>query len=276
MQGVVMSAPDLLDAESHFEFGKNWSDYSRNIDEEAIREAERGVLKLVPAEALKGASWLDIGSGSGLHSLAAHRLGAGEITAIDIDADSVETTRKVLAQHGVKARIERMSVFEMDSLGQYDIVYSWGVLHHTGAMWRAIESAAKHVKPGGLFAIALYQKTPFCGAWTVEKRIYTKSPEFLRRAWQGVFGTALLAAMGIKGRNPVDYVRNYKSTRGMSYWHDVHDWLGGYPYESSTPEETRDFVCKLGFEPLQIGDLKPGIGLFGTGCAEYVFRKKKG
>jgi hypothetical protein len=44
MQGVVMSAPDLLDAESQFEFGKNWSDYSRNIDEEAIREAERGVL----------------------------------------------------------------------------------------------------------------------------------------------------------------------------------------------------------------------------------------
>jgi 2-polyprenyl-6-hydroxyphenyl methylase/3-demethylubiquinone-9 3-methyltransferase len=268
-----MSSADLLEAETHFDFGKNWSDYSRRIDEAAIREAEKGLLKLIPADAIKGVRVLDIGSGSGLHSLAAHRLGAAEITAVDIDQDSVETTRKVLAHFGVPARVERMSVFELDALGTFDIVYSWGVLHHTGDMWRAISCAAEHVRPGGLFVIALYQKTPLCGAWTVEKRIYTKAPKVLRHAWKAAFGTALLSAIGLTGRNPVAYVRNYKGTRGMSYWHDVHDWLGGYPYESSTPEETRDYVCELGFEAVQVGDLKPGVGLFGTGCAEYVFRK---
>jgi len=269
-----MSGKNLLEADSHFEFGKNWSDYSSLIDEEVIAEAEKGVLALVPAEALKGAAWLDIGSGSGLHSLAAHRLGAGEITAVDIDADSVETTRRVLSAYGVSARIEQMSVFEMDTLGQFDIVYSWGVLHHTGDMWKAIRCAAEKVKPGGLLAIALYQKTLLCGAWTVEKRLYTDAPEFVRKAARGAYIAARFFGLLAKGRNPVTYIRTYKTARGMDFYHDVHDWMGGYPYESSTPQETRESIVGLGFEPVKIGDLKPWLGLFGTGCAEYVFRKR--
>lgn len=38
---------------------------------------------------------------------------------------------------------------------------------------------------------------------------------------------------------PQDYVRgwtNYKSTRGMSRWHDLVDWVGGYPFEVASPE----------------------------------------
>lgn len=269
-----MADDRLLDADTHFEFGKNWDDYSRLIDAEAIAEAERGVLKLVPAEAIKGASWLDIGSGSGLHSLAAARLGARTITAVDIDKDSVATTRKVLAAHGVKADVLERSVFELGELGEFDIVYSWGVLHHTGAMWRAVQSAAEHVRPGGLFVIALYQKTPMCGAWTVEKRLYTAAGEPVRKAMRAVYKSLFKLALRFTGRSPSGYESNYKSSRGMNWDHDIHDWLGGYPYESSTPAETRDFVTKLGFEPVVIGDLHPGRGLFGTGCAEYVFRKK--
>jgi 2-polyprenyl-3-methyl-5-hydroxy-6-metoxy-1,4-benzoquinol methylase len=269
-----MGAKDLLQAESHFEFGKNWSDYSKLIDDEAIQEAERGILNLLTREEIAGASFLDIGSGSGLHSLAASRLGAKEITAVDIDPDSVETTRRVLKAHQVDATVERKSVFEMDDLGTFDIVYSWGVLHHTGDMWGAVRSAAKHVNSGGLFVIALYQKTPLCGAWAVEKRIYTAAPQLLRQVWKGVYHVGLMSRLALAGRNPVRYVRDYKSTRGMSYWHDVHDWLGGYPYESSTAEETRDFVCGLGFEPVRTRPLPSAIGMFGTGCAEYVFRKR--
>lgn len=269
-----MADDRLLNADTHFEFGKNWDDYSRLIDDEAIAEAERGVLNLIPAEAIRGATWLDIGSGSGLHSLAASRLGAKEVTTIDIDKDSVATTKKVLAAHGVSAKVLERSVFEIDDLGQFDIVYSWGVLHHTGAMWRAVKSAAERVRPGGLFVIALYQKTPMCGAWTVEKRLYTAAPEPVRQAMRGVYKTLFKLALRVTGRSPKAYEGNYKSSRGMNWDHDIHDWLGGYPYESSTPAETRDFVVGLGFEPVSIGDLNPGRGLFGTGCAEYVFRRK--
>ena len=269
-----MIAKNLLQAETHFEFGRNWSDYSKLIDESAIQEAERGILALVPRDQIEGASWLDIGSGSGIHSLAAHRLGARDVTAVDIDADSVETTRRVLAANGVNARTERMSVFELDSLGQFDVVYSWGVLHHTGDMWRAVRCAAEKVKPGGILAIALYQHTRLCGAWTREKEFYTAAPEWIRKAIRGTYIGAFFLNSLARGKNPVRIVRDYKSARGMSFFHDVHDWLGGYPYESSTPDETRQFVCELGFEPLHTREVVPGRGLFGTGCAEYVFRRK--
>lgn len=263
----------LLKADTHFEFGKNWEDYSRLIDEEAIAEAERGILALVPQNAIKGASWLDIGSGSGLHSLAAARLGASAITALDIDKDSVATTKKVLDARGVDATVLERSVFEIDDLGQFDVVYSWGVLHHTGAMWRAVRSAAERVRPGGLLVIALYQKTPLCGPWTVEKRIYTAASEPVRSVMRKIYKSLYKVGLLVTGRTPGAYERNYKSSRGMNWDHDIHDWLGGYPYESSTPQETKDFVVKLGFEPIKIGDLKPGMGVFGTMCAEYVFRR---
>lgn len=269
-----MANDRLLKADSHFEFGKNWDDYSRLIDEDAIAEAERGILNLIPAEAIKGSTWLDIGSGSGLHSLAAARLGAREITALDIDKDSVATTRKVLAAHGVKATVMDRSVFGIDDLGLFDIVYSWGVLHHTGAMWRAVKAAAERVAPGGLFVIALYQKTPMCGAWTAEKRLYTAAPEGVRKIIRSAYKSLFKLALKATGRSPKAYEDNYKSSRGMNWDHDIHDWLGGYPYESSTPEETRKFVTGLGFDAVVIGDLNPGRGLFGTGCAEYVFRRK--
>jgi 2-polyprenyl-3-methyl-5-hydroxy-6-metoxy-1,4-benzoquinol methylase len=264
---------NLRAAETHFEFGQNWSDYASRIEEDEIQQAIVGLKKIVPEEHIKGATFLDIGSGSGLHSLAAARLGAKEITSIDIDADSVATTKRVLARYGVEARVERMSVFETGSLGQFDIVYSWGVLHHTGDMWAAVRNAANHVRPGGLFAIALYQKTPMCEAWKVEKKLYTAAPNFVRATARAIFCAGFVTSITLRGQNPVRYIRDYKQQRGMSFTHDVHDWMGGYPYESSTPKETVDFVEGLGFKRVHNTDLNPKTGFFGTGCAEYLFRR---
>ena len=263
----------LLEASTHFDFGRNWSEYARLIDDEAVREAEKGLLKLIPAERIAGADWLDIGSGSGLHSLAASRLGARHVTAIDIDSNSVETTRRVLAANAVEAKVEERSIFEADELGRFDIVYSWGVLHHTGDMWRAIRAAAGHVGAGGLFVIALYEKTPLCGAWRAEKRLYTRAPGPVRQLIKGLYAAAFLAALALNGRNPRAYVRDYRGARGMSFWHDVDDWLGGYPYESATPEETIRFIEALGFESGPVFNARSSLGLFGTGCVEYVFSR---
>ena len=133
----------LTDVSTHFEFGANWKDYSEKIDEVSIRQAESGVLKLIAKTDIAGRTFLDIGSGSGLHSLAALRLGAKSVTAVDIDPNSVETTRKVLAlnwpEKNVEARLVSILDPEASNLGTFDIVYSWGVLHHTGAMWDAID-----------------------------------------------------------------------------------------------------------------------------------------
>ncbi|MCA3275110.1 MAG: class I SAM-dependent methyltransferase [Methylobacterium sp.] len=130
---------------------------------------------------------LDIGCGSGLHSLAALRLGAARVHAIDLDRLSVETTRDLLGRYaaGEAWTVEELSVFDMAGLPQYDIVYSWGVLHHTGAMRRAIGEAAARVAPGGLLCLALYRRTPFCGLWRIEKRLYCASPAPVQRLLRG-------------------------------------------------------------------------------------------
>ena len=150
----------------------------------------------------------------------------------------------------------RFSISTADADGRFDVVYSWGVLHHTGAMWEAIRKAAQLVNDDGRFVIAIYQRTPMCGFWHWEKRLYNLVPAFGSRAMRGLYKSLFLAALTLTGRNPVRYVRDYGRTRGMSWTHDVHDWLGGYPYESATAEEIDAAMRPLGFRPRKIRALR--------------------
>ncbi|HEY3777188.1 MAG TPA: methyltransferase domain-containing protein [Rhizomicrobium sp.] len=275
---------ELTQAESHFRFGQNWADFARQIEQPRIEQAQRDLARLLGHDHLDGLRFLDIGSGSGIHSLAALRMNA-EITAIDIDADSVSTTRALLARFAPHSRwtAEVRSVFDLtpESFGRFDIVYSWGVLHHTGAMYDAIRSAASLVDEHGTFCVALYGRTMLCGVWRLEKRLYSRAPEWVQRSLQrlyvGAWWTAQSIKAGLRGRrfSLREHTENYLHKRGMSFHTDVHDWLGGYPYESVAPEKLRDFMCALGFEE-QRSFIQPGLrhGLFGYGCDEYVFVRK--
>jgi hypothetical protein len=155
----------------------------------------------------------------------------------------------------------------------FDIVYSWGVLHHSGAMWEAVERASRFVRPGGLFGLALYEKCPSCRFWKAEKKFYATSPAWLQKAIRGLYKAALYTRLIVTGTSPLSYVRSYKSKRGMSFHHDVHDWLGGYPYESATVDEVRSHLRKWGFEIIRLHSANPRLGLFGTGCAEFTLRR---
>lgn len=265
---------DLLDVSTHFRFGENWADYSTLVDDRRIDSALESVEALVGE--LAGKSFLDIGSGSGLFSVAALRLGAKDVVAVDIDRQSVATTRKLLERE-VKGswRAEEISVLDLPAQvpERFDVVYSWGVLHHTGAMWRALDCACSMVKPGGLFAFALYERTPLCTAWTYEKRLYRRLPKPAQKLFRGLYLTAWGAGMLIKGHNPWRYVKDGQK-RGMDVFHDVHDWLGGYPYESTTPAEVEAFMSQRGFERRKVVPWRILLaGLFGSGCTEYVFRR---
>ena len=271
---------DLLDARTHFAFGENWKSYLRVLDQGRMGEAEAGMRRLFPNDELKGASFLDIGSGSGLSSLTAARLGARQITAVDIDKNSVEATGGLLSSalpNGVwSANLK--SVFDLvpERDGSYDVVYSWGVLHHTGDMWRAVRCAAAMVKPGGHFAIALYRKTPFCGFWTAEKKFYTSAPKPVRATIRAAYKTLWIMNLLRRRENPFSYVKNYQSRRGMNWSHDVHDWLGGYPYESASPESVREFLRGLGFIVVRDFVAPPYHGVFGSACDEFVAVRQAG
>jgi 2-polyprenyl-6-hydroxyphenyl methylase/3-demethylubiquinone-9 3-methyltransferase len=263
----------LTDRESHFEFGENWRDYAKSIDQKRIDAAILGVRKLFP-DGLAGKTFLDIGCGSGLHSLAALSLGAASVTATDIDENSVSTTRDLLTKYAPDAKwtASVASVFDLSpaKTGMFDVVYSWGVLHHTGDMWRAIEHAAALVKPGGLYAIAIYTKTPRCGFWKKEKKFYKSSPKFVQAILRLIYMSAFLGFLPVTGWDPIGFVRNYKRDRGMNWSHDVHDWLGGYPYESASSQEVHSKLSGLGLSKVRSFEIDPEHGLWGAGCSEYV------
>jgi SAM-dependent methyltransferase len=262
-----------------FEFGENWRRFLAVVDEERIEAAERSLLQMVPAEALRGRTFLDIGCGSGLFSLAAVRLGAREVRSFDFDPDSVacaaELRRRFSAQPA-RWSIEQGDVLDRDyvqSLGRFDVVYSWGVLHHTGAMWLALDNAIAAVRPGGSLFISIYNDQ---GArsriWRAVKRTYNRLPPARRvpfaiavmAPWEVM--SALKSAARLR---PLDYVRQWTGddrARGMSRWHDLIDWVGGYPFEVAKPEAIFEHVRVRGFRLERLVTCGGG-----SGCNQFVF-----
>lgn len=261
-----------------FPFGRNWASFLEVLDERRISEAERSLSEKLGRNRIAGATFLDAGSGSGLFSLAAARLGARRVHSFDFDPDSVGCTQELRRRYFPAAEywtIDQASVLDrayLDRLGQWDIVYSWGVLHHTGDMWTALDLVAGLVAPSGRLFIAIYNdQGSRSRAWTAVKRVYNRS-----RAGKGAILAALvpynvargLAVDLIRRKNPLTRYREYQRVRGMSMMHDWKDWFGGYPFEVAKPEAIFDFFRTRGFI---LTGLSTSGG--GHGCNEFVFAR---
>lgn len=266
-------------ADSMFRFGENWLAFAAGITEPQVAEAERELSKLLAGESLAGKTFLDIGSGSGLSSLAARRLGT-TVHSFDYDPQSVACTRALRARFRPDDpgwTVDEGSVLDrawLSRLGVFDVVHSWGVLHHTGDMHAAIENAAALVRPGGLFAFALYRRTRLCRAWTLEKRWYSRARPATQKAAMAVYVWLYRLRLRMHGIRFGDYVKDYHRSRGMDFHRDVHDWLGGYPYESITPAEVAAKMVRLGFTLVHSKTEPMSLGLFGSGCDEFLYRRK--
>jgi SAM-dependent methyltransferase len=273
-----MHSEAAADDGRRFEFGENWRSFLKRIDSDRIGEAEKSLKWLLDCDRLDGKRFLDIGSGSGLSSLVARRLGA-RVVSFDYDGQSVSCTsalRDRFFPNDPGWLIERGSVLDgafLNKLGQFDIVYSWGVLHHTGAMRDAIGKAARLVAPGGILALALYRKTALCWFWTFEKRWYCRAPERAQARARAIYTSLFRAAFVVARRDFSTYVSNYSDNRGMDFAHDVHDWLGGYPYESIGPGALDKILSQLDFQKIRAKIRRAPIGAFGSGCNEYVYRR---
>jgi SAM-dependent methyltransferase len=238
-----------MDEKITFSFGKNWRSYLDTVSESAIDNARSTIEEWLGPDGVAGKTVLDIGSGSGIHSLGFYRLGAKEVFSLDVDPYSVESTRLLWQKAGSPAnwRVTEASILDQNfvsSLGKYEIVYSWGVLHHTGSM--AIENASRLVTPGGLFWIALYVKGPMYREHLALKKRYNRHPWWRKKimVWRYIYHYYIAPRIRER-RNP--FAWNETVSRGMNVYHDVIDWLGGLPYEVASKEEVLSFGKERGF-----------------------------
>ncbi|HBH54742.1 MAG TPA: SAM-dependent methyltransferase [Planctomycetaceae bacterium] len=271
-----MGSPD--DDPLRFPFGENWRRFLATVDERAIAEAEASLRQSLRVDSLAGRSFLDLGSGSGLFSLAAWRLGA-TVVSVDLDPQSVACTgelRKRFAAGVDRWSITRGSILDqslLQSLGLFDVVYSWGVLHHTGAMWQALDNASRCTRIDGKLFVAIYNDQGRASRrWKRVKRWYNRLPT----GWKWlVWGPCLIRLWGptmvrdLCRFKPGATWNSYRGHRGMSAWHDVIDWVGGYPFEVARPEQVFQFLSDRGFRLLGLKTCGGGLG-----CNEFVLARE--
>ena len=254
-----------------FNFGKNWQSFSKTaLDDEKINQARNDFQNLFSGIELKDRSFLDIGFGQGLTLNFAQEAGAN-VLGIDVDPDNMDALREVSKKFPKQKVPETRIISILDeefsdskiSQTKYDIVHSWGVLHHTGKMYEAITNASDLVGADGYFVISIYNKHWSSSAWKWIKWSYNISPAIVQKLLIRFFYLIIyFAKLIVTGKDPLT------EQRGMDFLHNVVDWIGGYPYEYASSKRITKFVNKLGFETLRINP-----AYVPTGCNEFVFRR---
>ena len=262
---------------NRFEFGKNWRSFIQSLSKEQILIAETSIKEMLDCKDLSTKSFLDAGSGSGIFSLAAKRLNATKVCSFDYDPDSVYCTKELKSNYydsDTSWTIREGSVLDkdfLDTLGKFDIVYSWGVLHHTGQMWDAIKNIEPMVSNGGIIHIALYNDQEVMSKfWTAVKKAYCSNWLFkwlILIVFFPLFFIAELALGLIKYGNPLGQLARHKR-RGMAWFNDWVDWLGGYPFEVAKPDDVVKFFWEKGYV------LKKIFTTNGSGCNQFLFVQK--
>jgi 2-polyprenyl-3-methyl-5-hydroxy-6-metoxy-1,4-benzoquinol methylase len=258
-----------------FEFGKNWRVYLNGLTDEKIEIAKQSLADMLECNDLEGKKFLDVGCGSGLFSLAATKLGAS-VHSLDFDPYSVRCTELLRERYPSQNEwvIQEGSILNKDyiaSLGIFDIVYSWGVLHHTGNMQRALENVQIPVKEKGKLFIAIYNDQGKASLrWKKIKKIYNSGAlgkAFIISVFFSYFFLRGLAADILRFKNPAKRYADYKKRRGMSMVRDWYDWLGGYPFEVASPEAIFEYYKKNNYKLTRLKTTS------GWGCNQFVFEK---
>jgi len=253
-----------------FSFGENWMDYLGSVRPESIEAAASDIAEWLGRDYVRGKTAVDIGCGSGIHSFCLHSMGARRLVSLDIDQASVDATIDFWRRAGEPGNwvVMRGSVLDEQftrGLGKFDIVYAWGVLHHTGAMWDAVRAAADLVGPGGRLWMSLYTAGPNYETHLKLKQRYNASSRLGKKlmVWREI--VRIMKHRRRQGKNPFTW--NERCVRGMNVYHDLVDWLGGLPYEVAHPEEVVSRCAELGLAKVRVSVAGEGA------CSVYLFTR---
>jgi 2-polyprenyl-6-hydroxyphenyl methylase/3-demethylubiquinone-9 3-methyltransferase len=259
-----------MNRDSRFRFGRNWARFLRHVTDEGIARAESSLIETIGKDALAGKEFLDIGSGSGLFSLVARRLGA-KVTSFDYDRDSVQCAYELKERffpHDNQWAIMQGSVLDpsfMEKLGRFDVVYAWGVLHHSGDQWKGVAHAMSATRPGGTLLVALYNDQGWLSRyWTGVKWLYIHVP-VVRPLLIAFYAPYFIGVRWLVRR----FKQRRSHERGMSLWYDMIDWIGGWPFEVATPQEVLARVAEQGFTATRVKTVGRR-----QGCNEFVLVRR--
>jgi len=262
-----------------FSFGKNWQNFLKNLNEEKIKEAEKSLVDFLGGtDKIKRKTFVDIGCGSGLFSLAAYNLGAEKIVSVDVDKFSIACVTHLHNKENSPNNwdIKKGSALNnkfINSLGKFDVVYSWGVLHHTGGMYKAFDNVVNLMGKQSIFYLAIYNeniKYKLEGTsklWVRLKRLYGSIGVFGKKIMEFIYISYFMIGLCLHFKNPIKYIQQYKTLRGMNFYTDIKDWLGGYPYEFANIKKIENYFKESNLKLQKYNEVRS------LGCNEFLFRK---
>ncbi len=255
-----------------FDFGENWKNYSHHaLTPKRLSAARQSLLCFLNPEQIRNKKVVDIGCGSGIFSLAFTELGAAQVLGTDVNPKCLSASHSNYQKSEFFTADSRQLSFIQDDIlhtnlhGQYDLVYSWGVLHHTGAMYQALDNCLQLVHSGGFFIVALYNRHWSSPIWRIIKYLYNLSPLFIKKIFIILFYLPIMLAKAL-----VTHVNPFRKTRGMDFYYDLVDWLGGYPYEYASISEVTKYIIARGFTTVKTIPAEVP-----TGCNEFIFIKNQ-
>ena len=245
----------MTTSDGAFDFGSNWHSFLSSITNERILIAEQHLQSVLQLGnmGLAGKTFLDVGSGSGLFSLAAYRLG-GKVLSFDLNPLAVTCARELRAMYGGNA--DDWAIVEGDmldasflhSLGRFNVVYAFGSLHHTGNMWQALRDVVGCIAPKGQLYLGIYNDQGMRSRmWKLVKQTYctgTAGKLVIESMFMPYYFVRFCIASVKLRRNQFAH---YKTNRGMSAFHDWRDWLGGLPFEVASFNAVTNTVSDMGF-----------------------------
>jgi SAM-dependent methyltransferase len=265
------------------QFGQNFKDnLLSSFNKSKLEETKKFITHFLEVDSLMGHTFLDAGCGSGVFTLAATELGA-DVFSFDIDDVAIQNTKKLLTDFGYTYDDSKIIIGDIlqpefiQSIDRFDYVMCWGVAHHTGQMWKSIDSVCHTVKDGGVLHLGIYNKADGwgfypdgrfgpSGFWRKIKRFYSRLPSILQSFTDVLATVGIVCIYMVTFNNPIKKLKE-NERRGMNWQSDLKDWLIGYPYEYATPEEVFLFMKKRGFS---LTNLRTNNGLLTN---NYVFRK---